>query len=776
MLEPSPLPLGEGQGEGGGNTASHLIPHLRCAWDNTNRTRTSMILKALQTTALISLSAYSLVGLAEDAQDPIDTLWIHGSIENIETLSGSASSVDDTALEQLNTADIHEVVTQVPGVYVREEDGYGLRPNIGIRGAASERSQNITLMEDGILIKPSPYAAPAAYYFPNTARMQSVDVFKGPSAVKYGPRTVGGAINMITRPAIAERNGFVELGYGSDAWRKLHAVYGDALGEHSAYLLDALHFGADGFKDLDGGGDTGFERNDINLRLNWQPQVSGTTQHQFDAKLGFANEHSHETYLGLSDADFAANPSRRYSGSQLDRFESTHQQLHLMHLASFASGLQLNTRVYLNQFERAWNKLDGFASGASLLNVNLASVLRAPFASSTSREQFELLTGVSDSANLIVQPNLGLDITNNDRDYRSRGIQLTARQQRLYSGWEHALEAGVRLHNDSVERDHAGQAYAVSGGDLVANNFTYTKVRNKGESDALALYLLDSISRDQWRYDIGLRSVSIRSDYTDYLASANNSRNDETTLLAGAGVFYQYTPALGFLAGIHRGFSPAGPARAGRTADPEESVNLEYGLRYQSPEFSGELIGFYSDYSNLIGRCRVSDPCIQGESFNGGSVDIYGIELNASYEKNLGDYSLPVNLNYTLTQSEFQSSFLSGFSQWGTVSKGDELPYTPEHTLRLDVGISAYSWDTQLSLKHRSEMREVAGQGAPAAAYRIKALTTLDWMGNYYLGDQLSLQLKVANLTDAAEIVSRRPYGARPNKPRSIVASAKYRF
>ena len=79
---------------------------------------------------------------------------------------GAVQRLGEEELERFSYDNPDAVVQQVPGAYVRQEDGFGLRPNIGLRGVSSERSSRITLMEDGILFGPAPYAAPP----PTTSR------------------------------------------------------------------------------------------------------------------------------------------------------------------------------------------------------------------------------------------------------------------------------------------------------------------------------------------------------------------------------------------------------------------------------------------------------------------------------------------------------------------------------------------------------------------------------------------------------------------------------
>ncbi len=114
----------------------------------------------------------------------IEEMTIIGDREDAANTAGSAQVLDSEELEKYAFADVQQILRAVPGVSVQLEDGYGLRPNLSIRGTATERSGRITLLEDNVLIAPAPYSAPSAYYFPTAGRMHQVEVLKGSAAIK----------------------------------------------------------------------------------------------------------------------------------------------------------------------------------------------------------------------------------------------------------------------------------------------------------------------------------------------------------------------------------------------------------------------------------------------------------------------------------------------------------------------------------------------------------------------------------------------------------------
>ena len=698
---------------------------------------------------------------AENADEAflVEEVVVIGTKDKALNLPGSGTLIEDQELERFDHVDINQVLARVPGLYVREEDGYGLRPNIGIRGASAERSQKITIMEDGVLIAPAPYSAPAAYYFPNVSRVAAVEVLKGPSSIRHGPHTVGGAVNFVSSQIDTAPAAEIALSAGTDGFYKVQGLW-SRMRETNGLLIDLLQYGSKGFKNLDGGGDTGFERSDLNVKLRFRPNTR--LRQSLTVKLGYGDEVSDETYLGLTDTDFSSDPNRRYRASQLGQFRSKHKKVHLNHTLEIQEDLLMNAKAYVNRFDRDWNKLDGFINGPTL-----QSVLRYP---QQFVREYDLLRGNIDSAEV---DGDRLDITNNQREFDSMGAQLSLNWAYAGQRLDHETSLGVRFHKDQVDRHHKQRGYLMTSGDLLWDDVVRApKLRNRAETDAVSAWLTDTMKRNDWSLTAGVRVEDIKGVALDFETGAVRA-NEQSIVSPGVGGFWQITKNFSTLFGVYRGFSPAGPGDGG--VEPEESINYEYGVRLQTSLGHLEVVGFFSDYQNLVGRCRVSDSnCQPGDEYNGGEVEIAGVEITGGVSVSLRDqFELATNLTYTYTESAFQTTFLSEFSQWGLVQKGDALPYLPQHVAQIEASLATGRWDIIAAIKFQDEMREVPGYGRIGDELGTDGHKTLKLAATWYQSEKILLQIIAQNILNEAAIVSHRPFGARPNRPRSIVARIK---
>jgi Fe(3+) dicitrate transport protein len=670
--------------------------------------------------------------------------------------------------------DLHKVLSQVAGVYLRDEDGYGLRPNIGMRGAASDRSAKVTLMEDGVLSGPAPYSAPAAYYVPLVTRMSRIEVTKGPAAIRFGPATVGGAVDMVSEPMPGERAAYLDVAGGSDLYGKLHARAAERR-ERWGVMAEYIHLRSAGFKQLDGGGDTGFDKDDVQLTGRWSSAPTAATYHQLDLRVGYGRETSNETYTGLSDADFAFAPQRRYAGSQLDQMRWDHWTMRAAHRLELGLHTRVETTAYRHDFARTWGKVDAFVGQRDLF-----ALLARPMAGANA-VYYAILSGQADSSSPEEQLLLGI----NDRTFVSQGVQSAISGERTTGPVRHQLDAGVRLHFDRADRKRYEDGYDMRGGTLVrSERQRATVIDNLAETLAVAGYVEDRARYQRFELSGGLRVEHIAYEFTDQLT--DQARDGAyTVLIPGGGVEVHFNDSLSALAGIHRGFVPVAPSAASDVR-PESSINYEAGARLRTPLVSADVIGFFSDYSNLKGSCTLSSGCTEamdGQEYNGGRVRVWGAEVQANSAVPLpgtalgeAGWNVPLSLAYTLTQSAFASSFSSDFAGWGEVQEGDELPYLPAHQLSLSAGLSSPRWELGASAKYRSRSRDLPGQGDLAAGTGVASLLTFDASAHARLRSWAELYLTCTNLLDEQRIVSRRPYGARPNPPRMLTIGYKARF
>ncbi|WP_448554993.1 TonB-dependent receptor family protein [Thalassotalea montiporae] len=709
-----------------------------------------------------------------NAEKSIEVISIFGQRNQLATATGSAFVLNEEALNQYEFDDIHRVLQSVPGVYIREEDGYGLRPNIGLRGATTERSSKVAIMEDGVLIAPAPYAAPAAYYFPNVSRMEQVEVFKGPAAIKYGPNTIGGAINMVSRQITDDTDKplrEIDIAGGQDGYLKGHGVYSQRF-ENSEYgdygfLIEGIHLESDGFKELPNGDDTGFVKRELMFKADFSPANSKYYQ-LWQFKAGYSDEESDETYLGLTDADFAINPHQRYLASQDDKMDWEHYQFQVSHYIDITDSLSVFTQAYRRDFDRDWDRFNSFNT-----NRSMQTILTSPD-TGLNALFMQVLTGERDSLTTEEQ----LLFTLNDRKFYSQGIESKLFWDTRWLAADVAIDAGLRIHQDQVERNHRQNNLLMQNGQLVNSGIAQSTITdNEDTATAVASYVNADVDFGQLNLTAGIRIEYIDGEAKDFLAGTTESDTD-TVVLPGLGAFYQVNDELGFLFGVNKGFVPNSPGQD-TDIDPEESWNYELGMRFSNELFNAELIGFYNDYENLKGTCTFSSGCRDDldVEFNGGEVEVVGLESSIQAEFAISQsLTMPINIAYTYTDAEFQNDFQSTFSQWGNVTKGDKLPYLPENQLSVEVAIAHENWRAALLFKHADESPEAAGTGTELEGLMTDEIQQWDFSAWYQVTDALRTYVKVDNLTDEEVIVSRRPFGARPGKPQQASIGIKYSF
>ncbi|MCB0400297.1 MAG: TonB-dependent receptor, partial [Winogradskyella sp.] len=577
----------------------------------------------------------------------INSNQIFGSKYVASHRTGSAYYISPQELKKFNYTDINRVLRTVPGVTFYEEDGFGLRPNISLRGTSPQRSAKISLMEDGVLIAPAPYSAPAAYYFPSVGRMEAVEILKGSSQVQFGPFTTGGAINMISAKIPDQLKGEIRASYGLFNTQQLLARIGDRK-ENFGYLVEYLNFGSDGFKNLPDGYNTGFDINEVTAKFSIHSNKDAKLKQALETKFHYYDERSNETYLGLSEEDFALAPYSRYAASQNDRMTAQQLQLMLTHTLDFSNNIRLTTNGYYNKFSRNWFKLDDVVFNGD--SQPIATVVSDPIIYS---DHMAIVRGDLDSA------ADALLLKANNRVYYSKGIQTKLDYHWYGENTFHDIEVGLRYHYDEEDRFQWEDGYNIINQEMTRTSFGPRGAQGNriSSATAFAAYAMYKLKYNKLTLTPGIRYENIilqREDFGSNDSDRTGSdlafrENKVNIFIPGIGFNYTFSNSISAFGGVHKGFSPPGSSEG---EESEESINYELGSRFTIGGLRGEVVGFYNDYSNLLG----SDLAATGgtgslDQFNAGEVAVSGLELLLNYEllQNNTNYKLPITFGYTFT-------------------------------------------------------------------------------------------------------------------------------
>ncbi len=673
--------------------------------------------------------------------------YLAGTEEALERTPGSIQTIDKRELERSRVFDFSEALRKIPGIYARDEEGFGLRPNIAIRGTNPTRSTKILLLEDGIPLAYAPYGDNSSYYHPPVERFESIEVQKGSGQIEFGPVTVAGLVNYIT-PNPPEKTSFsLKLTGGNRDFLSGNVQFGGTYGR-TGFIVNLNRKQGAGARENIRSGITDVSTKIVRT-LNGRNVLTG--------KFSVFSENSQVTYSGLTEAEYLANPRRNPFLN--DRFTPRRIGFSLQHVAVLTSRIDLTTTFYGSVFSRDWWRQSSNSSQRpNRLNVDPDCLSMA-----------DLYTTCGNEGRV--------------RDFRNWGIEpkLNAR----FGGglFRDELHIGFRFTRENQDRIQ-------KNGDLPTSRDGFVVEDNNRRNQAVSGFIQNRFIFSNFAVTAGVRVERIEFQRLNRLNGATG-RTAITELIPGVGLTYNLFGNTTVFAGIHRGFAPPRTediiSNSGGVVeiDSERSWNYEAGFR--SRPFTGvslEATFFRIDYENQIVPASIAGGV--GAAFtNGGRTLHQGVEVSgrvdsSNFFKTDFNFYVQTALTY-LSNAEFRGrrfSSVSGFA--GASVGGNRLPYAPRTTLNTMVGYAYKNFDgfienNFIGRQFADDLNTVdpIANGQRGA---LQAQTYWNATANYRV-EKLKCVLFVTlkNVFDRTLIVD-RTRGLLPSGPRLVQTGVKFSF
>jgi Fe(3+) dicitrate transport protein len=672
--------------------------------------------------------------------------------ETLRRIPGSIEVLSSEMLEGARVFNVSEALRKASGVHVRDEEGFGLRPNIGIRGLNPTRSAKTLLLEDGLPLAFAPYGDNASYYHPPIERFDSVEILKGSGQIAYGPVTVGGVVNYITPGPPAKPSANLRLSGGNRGYFNGHGQLGGTWGA-TGLLLDYMHKEGDGSR-----ANVHSNLDDANLKAVFSMGARQT----LTLKGNLYAEDSQITYSGLREAEYEADPRGNVFAN--DTFSGRRYGASARHALVVGDQALLTTQLYASRFSRDWWRQ-----------------------SSNSGQR------PNDSADPSCGGLVNLNTTCGNegrlRDYDHAGIEPRLRFGHHLFGAASEAEVGLRGHFEVQERIQ-------QNGDTPTARSGRTVEDNRRTNEAYSAFAQNRLLLGRLTVTPGIRLETIDYERTNRLAGGGagiSGRTDVTQWVPGVGLVWSADARASVFAGVHRGFAPPrtedivnNTTGGAVELDPELSWNYEAGVRTQPrPGVRLDATAFRMDYENQIVPASLAGG-LGATLTNGGRTLHQGLELTGRVDAGTitgSDHNVFLRAAFTaLPTARFEGTRFSNVPGSSTVSvSGNRLPYAPERMLTAAVGYAhARGATALLEAVHVSEQFADDLNSLASSADGQRGLIPGYTIWNASLAYELralrsTVFVAVKNASDRLYIVD-RARGILPGPPRLVQAGLQARF
>ena len=657
----------------------------------------------------------------------LPTIQVIGSQEDsISKIPGAAVIVSQEQIQQFTPNSTEEILKRVSGVYVKPEEESAIVANIGMRGISSADYKTL-ILEDGVPVAAGLFVGNGRYYNPRIQRMDSIEVLKGSSALRYGPMNIGGVVNYRTKQP--KDGALVDLSIGSwDTYKTTVELGGSSPTKDSNVGAILSWAKSDGFMDK------GYEMKDAVIKAGTaigDNQWVGVkfTHYENDANISYRGQ-----FLGEYHAKKQNNPAPD------DWFLTERNSFDINHRWDINPDTELQTLLYWSEMNRDYWRY----------GVNATA---------------------SQAAGRWIYTD---NVSGNNRAFERIGAETRLIAKNTIFNIPGEAEIGLRLMNEKMDDVTINAKRATPRSGTTAKD-------TKDSAKSVALYAQNRFDiSDQLSVTPGVR-VERYEQQRDDKQKNETVKTSNTEVMPGLGVTYQFIPAVQLYASVYKAFSPAlnGDSLSGmkdQKLDAETAVSWELGLRGQQDAVRYELTAFRMDFDNQIIPANSNSDF---QSTNGGKTYNQGLEGAVSLEFENG-FDVFANLTW-IANAEFKGD---RYNKNGSLKSkdGDRVPYTPEWVANLGVGYTYAGLRSQLSANYTGSQftdelntKPIVENTSGFFTGKIDAYTTVDLTTRYTLNDQVEFYGAVKNLEDKRYIASLRQ-GIYVGPERSFEAGVRYRF
>ena len=436
-----------------------------------------------------------------------------------------------------------------------------------------------------------------------TAKLERVEVLKGPASVLYGTLEPGGIINLVTKKPLEDPLYSAELTVGSFGFVEPSIDLGGSLNEDRTvlYRLNALYESGGNFRDFD----QGVERFFVAPALTWKIGENTDITLNFDYLDDERPLDQGIVAIGDGIADIS--------------FDRVLQELDdVVETESFDTGYLLEHR-----FSDSWklrnnfrfNSVDGARVYTRFNNLDESTgILERSWQDNSELNQtYALQTNVvGEFATGSIEHNLlfGVDLFRRDRDLDNR-FSEDDNDAGSINIFDPELGVIPRPERDDLPND------------LMLNS----------QTDTLGIYLQDQIEiSKQWQLLAGGRfDIVDQESSSGSVGEISSSEQQEEAFSPRLGVVYQPIETLSLYTSFTQSFSPNDDVDPeGEIIDPERGSQYEVGIKgeFLDGDLSATLAAFNINKTNIA----IDDPNLEGVSIPIGEQRSRGIELDVRGE------------------------------------------------------------------------------------------------------------------------------------------------